>query len=150
MYHAVVRRLVRWLYRQVSERRYMALVRLCAPDVVQVVPGDSALGGTRRTREAYRSWFQRLFRLFASLQLEPHEVIVEGWPWSTRVAVQWTDRISSRDGRTFHNRGAHFIRLRWGRLARIEYYWDTQLVAEACAHLVSRGLDEGAAPPLAD
>ena len=70
-------------------------------------------------------------------------------PWNTTVAVAWTDTVTAPDGREFRNDGMHLATMRWGRLTSIRYYWDTELVAAACAHVAALGVEEAAEAPLA-
>lgn len=148
MYRWLVRRFVLSAYRAVSTGDYEAVLRRCTPDVVQEVPGRSALGGRRTSAAGYREWFQRVGRLFGSLDLEVHALVVAGTPWNTTVVVAWTDNVTTRDGRRFRNDGMHLATMRWGRISSIRYYLDTETVAAACAHVAALGLAEGAAGPL--
>ena len=148
MYRWLVRRLVTSLYRAVSVGDYEAVLRRCAPDVLQDALGCSALGGGRSSVGGYRAWFERVGRLFGSLDLEIHTVVVSGMPWSTTVAVAWTDNVTALDGRRFRIEGMHLARMRWGRLLSIRYYWDTERVAAACAHTAALGIAEAAEGPL--
>jgi ketosteroid isomerase-like protein len=149
VYQWLVRRLVLSAYRAVTAGDHEAALRACAQDVVQAVPGQSPLGGTRRSVAGYRAWFERVRRLFPSLKLDVHAVAVSGMPWNTTVAVAWTDTVTAPDGREFRNDGMHLATMRWGRLTSIRYYWDTELVAAACAHVAALGVDEAAEAPLA-
>lgn len=136
------------LYRAVSAGDYEAVLRRCAPDVIQDALGSSALGGSRNSLGGYRAWFERVDRLFGSLDLEVHGVVVSGMPWNTTVAVAWTDNVTALDGIRFHVEGMHLAKLRWGRLSSIRYYWDTEQVAAACAHTAALGITEAAEGPL--
>jgi ketosteroid isomerase-like protein len=112
--------------------------------------GDHALGGSRQGIPALRHWFQRLYRLFPTLQFEIVDVLVRGWPWNTRVVVRWIDRAQLAGDLHYENSGMHALQLRWGRLTELRAYLDTQILAATCAQLAAQGITEAAAPPLAE
>lgn len=151
MYHAIVRRRVRRMFeRHLSQGEWDALLAPMAPEVHHVFPGDSPIGGERHTREAVGRWFERLGRLFPGHDFEVDAVVSRGWPWRSRVAVQWTARLAPAAGSPYVNEGAHWIDLRWGRVTRFHAYLDTERVAAACRELAAAGVEEAAAPPVAD
>ena len=69
------------------------------------------------------------------IQFEIEDILVNGPPWTTRIAVRVRDFIPSSDGGedVYANRAILFQELRWGRLVRWETYEDTQRVAEWAA-----------------
>lgn len=66
------------------------------------------------------------------IQFEIEDILVNGPPWNTRIAVRARDFIPSRTGGedAYANRAILFQEIRWGRLVRWETYEDTQRVAE--------------------
>lgn len=78
--------------------------------------------------EEFRGFADR----FAStgLQFEVEDILVNGPPWRTRVAVRAVDHLAGPDGDEYNNRVVAFLELRWGRLLRWEDYEDTERVAE--------------------
>lgn len=119
----LVRRLLKVVYRQVSEGRPLLVRALAADDVEFVFPGTSSFGGTYRTKAELLAWLDR----FASLrpQFTVHEVTVGGWPWDLRATMRFTDAI----GDDYSNEGVEAIRIRWGRVSRIQVFLDTQRIA---------------------
>jgi ketosteroid isomerase-like protein len=75
---------------------------------------------------------------------------VSGWPWATRVAVEWCDFDHTLDGKPFANQGVHFIDLRWGRTAAIHIDCDTDLLKQVLRRNAVCGLAEALAEPILD
>jgi ketosteroid isomerase-like protein len=151
MYHAFVRRRIRNVFiGELSRGDYAAVVRRTAPDVVHSFPGDGALGGTRHSRDALRSWFERLFRLFPALRFDVEEVSVAGWPWRTVVAVRWRDWGTAADGQPYENAGCEVFEIRWGNATRISQYLDTKAIHDGLQRMAAAGIREAAAPPILD
>jgi ketosteroid isomerase-like protein len=131
MYRFVVKQQVRRAYGQISRGEYEAVVSQFAPDVRFQFLGTHALGGERRGPEAVREWFATVSRIFPDLRLEPRDVLVNGWPWNTRVAVRFDLSASLKDGTTYRNTGMQYLRLRWGRAVEDLLFEDTQELARA-------------------
>ena len=148
MYHAVVRRRARGAFERLTRGDWPSVVDDLADDVHHVFAGDHPLGGERHSREAVVRWFERLFRLFPGLSFEVHRVASRGWPWSTWVAVEWTDWTTPAAGGDYRNDGAHWIHLRWGKATYVHAYLDSQRVAKACREMAAQGIEEAAAPPI--
>lgn len=150
MYHAIVRRKLHKVFADLNRGSYEGVLSQLAPQFEHVFFGPHALGGVRHTAEAYRLWFERLFRLFPDIQFEVKNVIVNGWPWNTLAAVEWVDQVKTRDGMLHHNAGVHIIRFRWARVVEIRIYHDTHKLAEICGRQGAHGLEEALAPQIAD
>jgi ketosteroid isomerase-like protein len=148
VYHALVRRRVRGVFDSLSRGDYTTALNGVADDVHHVFAGDHALGGERHSRAAMESWFERLYRLFPELSFEVLEVVAKGWPWHTSIAVEWSARVTPREGSPYTNDAAHFIRMRWGRVVYVHAYEDSQKVARACSHMAANGIAEAAAEPI--
>jgi ketosteroid isomerase-like protein len=140
VYHAIVSRRLRESYRRVGVGDYAAVLSICVPDVHVRIPGDGPLSGTFESVEEYERWFERVFTLAASLEFEIVELMVKGPPWNTRIAVEWIDTVTARDGATYVNEGAHFIHMRWGRLTSVHYRWNTELVTASLEHAAAEGI----------
>src|SRR5258705_51471 len=115
MYHAIVGRIVRAGFDRLSAGDYSAALAGAAPNVHHVFAGDHPLGGERHSRDAFRQWFERLFRLFPALRFQIREVVVKGWPWRTVVAVEWEAHVTPAVGPEYVNQAAHIIHIRLGR-----------------------------------
>jgi ketosteroid isomerase-like protein len=140
MYHAIVGRRLREAYRRVGTGDYAAVLSICVPDVHVRIPGEGPLSGTFESVEEYERWFRRVFTLAASLHFEIVELLVKGPPWNTRIAVEWIDTVTARDGATYVNEGAQFIHMRWGRLTSLHYRWNTELVTRSIEHAAAEGI----------
>ncbi len=89
--------------------------------------GRTAFVTHRGVAEA-RSFAERF--VAEGIQVEIEDILVNGPPWHTRVAIRAHDHIAGPDGRdTYNNRFVDFIQIRWGRMHRFEVYEDTERVA---------------------
>jgi ketosteroid isomerase-like protein len=79
-----------------------------------------------------------------------HRVLVCGPPWDIWAAAEWDARVQTAVGDGYVNEGSHVIRLRFGRVAYLRAYEDSQAVANACAHMAALGVSEAAADPISD
>ena len=98
-------------------------------DVHFVFLGDHELAVDLRGAEALRDWLRALFVHFPRLRFEPEDVIVQGGPWSTRVATRYN---ATQDGELVY-RAVQFARITWGKLAEETIQPDTQLLVAALA-----------------
>lgn len=64
-------------------------------------------------------------------QFEVEDILVNGGPWNTRMALRVQSFILSTEGGgdVYSNRAIAFLELKWGWLVRREDYEDTELVA---------------------
>jgi ketosteroid isomerase-like protein len=98
-----------------------------ADDAVLVFPGDHSWSGEYRGKEAIRGFLERFVEV--GLRLEPHEILVKGWPWNTTVMLRFTNEARDESGNVVYaNRGAIFARAAWGKIKYQEDYEDTQKV----------------------
>lgn len=151
MYRAFVKRRIRGVFLgELSRGDYLAVVSRTAPGVEHSFPGQGALAGTRRSRDALRLWFERLFRLFPVLRFEVDDIAVAGWPWRTVVTVRWRDWGEAADGNPYENFGCEAFELRWGRATRIVQYLDTKVIDDHLERMAAAGIEEAAAAPILD
>lgn len=150
MRQLIVRRRIAAVFESLSRGDWDSVVEGLAQDVHHIFPGDHPLGGERRTRAAVLLWFERLGHLYPGHDFEVHRIISSGWPWDMRIAVQWAAHLRPRIGEPYANEGAHWIRVRWGRVTYFHAYLDTQLIADACHRMAEAGVEEAAAPPIVD
>ena len=149
MYRAFVRRRIRATFvHELSRGDYPAVVSRTARDVEHTFPGEGALAGTRRSRDALRQWFERLFRLFPELRFEVDDIAVTGWPWRTVVTVRWRDWGLAADGEPYENRGCEVFEIRWGRATTISQYLDTKVIDDSLERMAAAGIEEASAPPI--
>jgi ketosteroid isomerase-like protein len=91
--------------------------------------GDHPMGGEHRGPDEVRAWFERVHGYFPDLRFEPIDIVVDGWPWNTRVATRFRVSATLPDGRPYENEGMQFLRLRWGKVFEDYLYEDTQKLA---------------------
>ncbi len=97
-YHLIVRKVIRRSFNSLSRGDYESVLKGISPSIVHTFSGTHALGGTRHSVEGVRQWFQRLYRLFPELNFEIKNIVVNGFPWNTIVAVEWVDTAKPADG----------------------------------------------------
>ena len=148
LYQAIVKRRIRQSFEDVNNHRWDVLMRSIAPDVHHRFGGVHAIGGERHDRETLRRWFERLARVLPNLRLEIKEIWVEGWPWHTMVFVQWDGTATLLDGGGYSQHAIHVITLRWGKIAALDVFEDSQEVARALVAQAASGLDEALAQPI--
>lgn len=150
MYHAIVRARVRGVFEQISAGSFRAMVDGLADEFVYLFHGEHALGGRRTTRDAMVRWWERTMRLLPGARFDILDVLVNGWPWRTRVAVR--SRIAGLlpDGSRYENTVFQFMTLRWGRVTDVETVEDLQVLERALAAVAASGLAEASASPITD
>lgn len=141
MYKATVRKLVRHGVAKLNAGDPDFLLSLAAPDIELAFAGDNSWSAMHRPVEKGRTAFvthrgideARSFaeRFVAEgIRFEIEEILVNGPPWNTRVAIRAHDYVVGPDGRdSYNNRFVDFIQIRWGRMHRFEVYEDTERVA---------------------
>ena len=142
MYKATVRTLIRLSVAKLNKGDFRPLLKLAAPDFELVFPGDNSWStmfgpvqagrkavATHRGIEEGTAFAQRF--VDEGIQFVIEDILVNGPPWNTRVALRVHDYIEgeSPDGDAYNNRAVAMLQLRWGRLVRWEDYEDTERVA---------------------
>lgn len=150
MIHAPVRRKIRAVFTQLSAGDAAPMLASLAPRFTYVFHGEHALGGVRRQHHTMRDWWERLFRLLPGARFTVEDILVNGPPWRTRVAL--TARIVGvlPDGRRYENRLMQHMRMTWGRVTWIETLEDLQNLQRALQAVAAAGNPEAIAPPLED
>ena len=135
MYHAIVRRKVRNLWRTVGSGDaggYRQAVALAAPDVHFRFVGDTPMGADLRGRDGFADWFERFERTFPGLRLTLQDIAVQGPPWNTTVVTRLRVRGTLTDGGAYENEAMQWVRLRWGRMVEDTVLEDTLRLDQAC------------------
>ena len=126
IYGWLVRKQMPRLWQRLSDQRIDEIP--LADDVHFIFLGDHALAADLHGADALRRWLRdELFGRFPRLRFEVEEAVVEGGPWSTRLAVRY---VTKQDGQVVY-RGTAFQRVVWGKLAEERILPDTQAVAAA-------------------
>lgn len=132
MYHAVVRRRVRRLWRRIGRGDYRAAVAIAAPDLDFRFVAEPPVGVRLRGPQEFESWFAELFRLFGDLRLTLTDLVVRGWPWNTTVVVRLDITATLATGERYTNEAIQWVNLRWGRMVSDVVMEDTAKLERAC------------------
>jgi ketosteroid isomerase-like protein len=124
MYKAAVRWMIRRNIRALQAGDPGPLIAGYAEDAVLVFPGPSTWGGEYRGREAIAGFMNRF--VADGLTGQAHEILVNGPPWRTTVAIVFTATARDDAGATvYDNRAVLFARARWGKITYQEDFEDT-------------------------
>jgi hypothetical protein len=112
-----------------------------APDATLRFPGDNTWSNmirpAQRSRDGWvthqgRAELDQFLQRFVAegIHMEVDDILVNGPPWNTRVAVRVHHWIVGPDGTDrYANRAVLFATSRWGKLRDQEDYEDTERVA---------------------
>lgn len=150
MYAPIVRKQVRAVFAAISRGDYEPMLQGLSEDFTYTFHGDHALGGVRTQRETMRAWWQRVSRLLPGAQFDVLEVLVNGAPWHTRVAVRLRVLGQLPDGTQYENIMFQYLTLKWAKVTAIESLEDLQVLDRALAIVAAAGIDEAAAAPITD
>jgi len=140
VYKAAVRWMIRRNVRALRVGDPDPLIAGYAHDAVLVFPGPSSWGGEYRGREAIAGFLHRF--VSDGLVGEAHDILVNGPPWRTTVAVLFTATATDQSGTVIYdNRAVLFARARWGRITYQEDFEDTHK-SEAFERYLKAGTTE--------
>jgi hypothetical protein len=98
MYHAIVRNRVRNLFAAVNSGDAEPVLQAFARRFEHAFLGEHALGGSRKTLESTKRWYQRLYRLLPGIRFDLRDIDVSGAPWNTLVLAEWDETNAGADG----------------------------------------------------
>ena len=150
MYKRIVRAKVRTVFERINAGDYMAMVDGLAPSFEYRFHGDHALGGRRTTRESMIRWWERVLDLLPGAQFSIRDVLVNGGPWRTRIAVRAVISGDLPDGTRYENTVFQFMTLAWGKVASVETVEDLQVLERALTAVAEAGKPEAHAAPISD
>ncbi|GAB2511006.1 SnoaL-like domain protein [Corynebacterium atrinae] len=150
MYKLIVRSKVREMFDQINSGNFQSMVDKLAPSFNYRLHGDHALGGRRTTRASMITWWNRVFDLFPGAQYEIHDILVNGWPWRTRIAVRALFYADLPNGERYENTVFEFLTLSWGKVIEVETVEDIQLLKRALAIVADAGNTDALAAPISD
>ena len=143
MYKASIRALLRHSIDRLNRGDSSLMLKMASADFELAFPGDNSwatmfrpqqLGRerhvTHRGIDEARAFADRF--VDERIQFEIEDILVNGPPWNTRIALRVRDFVPGDDdgeSDVYNNRAVLFIEVRWGRLVRWEDYEDTQRVA---------------------
>lgn len=155
MYKAAVRWMIRRNIAALNRGDPGPALAMFAPDAELVFPGMNTWSNQFRTpvngRAAFvthrgRNEIEAFLRRYVAhgIQMSVEDLLVNGPPWNTRVAIRahvWSPGPDGSD--VYNNRAVLLVESRWGRIRRQEDYEDTERAA-------AFDLLNGHAPGLAD
>jgi ketosteroid isomerase-like protein len=155
MYRSIVRHRVRSLFAEANRGNWQAIIDALGDPFVYNFVGETPLGGTRTTRPAMQAWFRRIFELVPDAQLYPQEIVVEGFPWNTRVMTYVKFRgtlpaTPDHSATPYENEVMQLMRIKWGRIVSVKTIEDTQRFVAILPRLSAAGIMAATAPPIAD
>jgi ketosteroid isomerase-like protein len=141
MYKATVRAIVRHGITRMNAGDPEFILRLARDDAELCFPGRNSWAEMFRPAEKgltahvthrgiaeCRAFAERF--VDEGLQFGLEDILVNGPPWRTRVAVRAFDSSPDHPAEgSYCNRAIAFLELRWGKLVRWEDYEDTERVA---------------------
>jgi ketosteroid isomerase-like protein len=125
MYKTIVDRKVRSIFAEINSGNYQAMIDGLAPTFEYKFLGDHPLSGRRTQAATMNEWWQRISRLLPGGRFTIHQVIVQGHPLNTRIAVRSTISGLQPNGEIYSNDVMQFMRLRLGKLTHVETMEDT-------------------------
>jgi ketosteroid isomerase-like protein len=143
MYHRTVAGKVRQAFADMNAGKPDSLADVMASRFIYRFYGDHALSGERHTLQTLRLWCERA-------QFHVDEVIVSGWPWSTRIATRVSVTAPLPDGSRYENVFMQFIRMRWTRITEVHTLEDTVVLQRALDTIAACGIPEAHAAPITD
>jgi len=141
MYKATVRWMIRRSIRALNAGDYGPALAVFTDDATLTFPGDNSWSRQFREprpgRDAYpshrgRAEIEAFLRRYVEhgIQMEVDDILVNGPPWKTRVAVRVVDWIPTDGGPdAYANRAVLMARVRWGKIHDQEDYEDCERVA---------------------
>ena len=150
VYTRIVRARVRATFDRINDGDYRTMVDGLAPSFTYRFHGDHALGGVRTSRESMLRWWERVVRLLPGARFEVQDVLVNGGPWNTRIAVRSLVAGDLPDGTRYENTVFQFMTLVWGRVSSVETVEDLQVLERALEAVASGGVEEARAAPIVD
>jgi ketosteroid isomerase-like protein len=148
MYHLIVKRRIAQLFAAINAGDAGPVIDGFAHNFEHYFVGDHAFGGARRTKEATRAWYERLYRLLPDIHFTLKDVAVAGPPWNTIAYVRWREANSGTDGVRAEADGIHIVRLAWGKMTFLGIYPDTVALKATLDRLASKGFAEAHAAPI--
>jgi len=150
VYHWIVARKVRATFAQIAAGNWEPMLTGMAPRFSYRFYGNSALSGERHTLDGLRRWWERSTRLLPNPTFTIEEVIVAGWPWSTRIATRVRVRAVLEDGSAYDNIFMQNLAMSWARITEIHTLEDTANLQAALDRLAVAGIGEARADPITD
>jgi ketosteroid isomerase-like protein len=141
MYKAAVRWMIRRNIARLKQGDYRPALAMFRDDATLAFPGDNSWANEHRPaekgREAFathrgRAEIEAFMRRYVEdgLQMAVEDILVNGPPWNTRVAIRARDWVEGPDGHDrYNNRAVLFVNSTWGKIRAQEDYEDSERTA---------------------
>jgi ketosteroid isomerase-like protein len=155
MYHSIVKRRISTLFAKANRGEWHAIIDSLSSNFTYRFIGDTPLGGTRTKKSSMTAWFERIYKLVPDAKLNPQVIVVEGFPWNTRIMtyVKFNGTlppIGKAAGKPYENEVMQLLQLRWGRITSVLTIEDTKRFADILPQLTAAGIIEATLPPIND
>jgi ketosteroid isomerase-like protein len=150
MYKTIVAKQVRSIFAEINKGNYQAMIDGLAPTFEYTFLGNHPLSGRRTKVATMALWWDRIFRLLPGGTFTIHQVVVQGHPLNTRIAVRSTISATLPSGESYSNDVMQFMRLRLGKLTNIETMEDTAKFERYLATLDPVACPDAIAAPIND
>ena len=135
-YGWIVSMMIRRGVRRINAGDIRPMLGSFAEDAILMFPGDHSWSGEYKGKAEIEKFLRRFVE--TGLRLEPHEILVQGWPWKTTVMLRFTNEARDANGSVVYaNRGAIFALAAWGKIKYQEDYEDSQKVVAFDKYLES-------------
>jgi ketosteroid isomerase-like protein len=137
-----IRALMRHSVQRLNRGDYSMMLKMAHPDFELAFPGENSWATMIRPTEIGRERHithrgidegTRFAERFVQrgVQFEIEDILVNGPPWNTRIAVRAKSFVPGPTGEPdeYNNRAILLLEVVWGRLVRWEDYEDTERVA---------------------
>ena len=141
MYKTAIRALMHFSVNKLNRGDATMMLRLADDDAVIAFPGDNSWATMFRPAQKQRGQHATHrgideCRAFADrfadegIQFEIEDILVNGPPWNTRIALRVQSYKPGANGvDEYNNRAIALLEVRWGKLIAWEDYEDTERVA---------------------
>lgn len=142
MYKAAVRWMIKRNIELANNGDISSTMKMFADDATLSFPGDNTWSNmirpTRVGREAFathrgKDELKRFLQRYVDekLHMVVEDILVNGPPWNTRVAIRVHHWVTGADGTDkYSNRAVLFVNTRWGKIKSQEDYEDTERIAD--------------------
>lgn len=149
MYRFLVASKVRGSFAALSQGDCHPALKLMAADCQYQFVGDHALGGSRSNRALIEQWFLRFLRILPRFQFQCEDVMVVGWPWSTKIAVRLAVSWTSPTGEVYQNQALQMVWLKWFKAVKVLTIDDSRAFGDLLQKVAHQyGTPEAAAEPI--
>jgi ketosteroid isomerase-like protein len=141
MYKAAVRLMIKRNIARANSGDFSSTMKMFAKDATLSFPGDNSWSNMFRPTQVGREAFvthrgkdelKRFLQRYVDekIQMVVDDILVNGPPWNTRVAIRvhhWVIGVDGTD--VYTNRAVLFVSTRWGKIISQEDYEDTERIA---------------------